>query len=51
VTASIRHQDTDYDTPLMREIPRAHARDQVRTQVQAVLDRWRAPGPASPPRT
>jgi hypothetical protein len=48
VTASIRHQDTDYDTLLIRGIPRAHARDQVRTQVQAVLDRWR-PGPASPP--
>jgi hypothetical protein len=43
VTASVRHQDTGYDTLLMGGIPRAQAREQVRTDVQALLDRWRSP--------
>jgi hypothetical protein len=53
VTASIRHQNTDYDTLLMRGVPRDQARDHVRADVQAVLDRWRdvEPGTASTPRT
>jgi hypothetical protein len=43
VGASIRHQDTDYDTLLMSGVPRAEARDQVRADVQALLERWRTP--------
>lgn len=43
VAASVRHQDTPYDTLLMRGVPRADAREQVRADVQAVLDRWRQP--------
>lgn len=41
VAASVRHQDTDYDTLLMGGVPRADARDRIRADVQAVLDRWR----------
>jgi hypothetical protein len=41
VTASVRHQDTDYDTLLMGGIPRAQARERVRPEVQTVLARWR----------
>jgi len=45
VTASVRHQDTDYDVLLMRGVPRDQARDRIRGDVQAVLDRWRTPRP------
>lgn len=41
VTASVRHQDTGYDTLLMKGVPRAEARERVRAEVQAVVDRWR----------
>ncbi len=41
VTASVRHQDTGYDSLLMAGVPRADARDRVRAEVRAVLDRWR----------
>ena len=41
VLASVRHQDTGYDELLMSGVDRATARDQVRDQVNAVLDEWR----------
>lgn len=41
VVASVRHQDTDYDTLLMTGVPRDTARDRIRTKIDAVLDRWR----------
>jgi len=40
VLASVRHQDTGYDALLMSGVDRATARDRVRDQVNAVLDRW-----------
>jgi len=43
VVASVRHRDTGYDQLLMSGVPRAEARDQVRSQIQRVLDAWRAP--------
>ncbi|HYB30256.1 MAG TPA: DUF2293 domain-containing protein [Solirubrobacteraceae bacterium] len=41
VLASVRHQDTGYDELLMSGVDRASARDRVREQVNAVLERWR----------
>ena len=43
VVASVRHSDTDYDQLLMSGIPRADARDRVRSDIQDVLDTWRTP--------
>lgn len=42
VVASVRHSDTNYDQLLMSGVPRAEARDQVRPDIQLVLDAWRA---------
>jgi hypothetical protein len=41
VVAAVRHEDTDYDALLMAGVPRADARDRIRTDVDRVLDRWR----------
>jgi hypothetical protein len=41
VAASVRHEDTDYDTLLMAGVPRQAARDQIRATVHSVLDGWR----------
>jgi hypothetical protein len=41
VVASVRHSDTGYDQLLMSGIPRAQAREQVRSDIQRVLDVWR----------
>ena len=41
VVASVRHQDTRYDDLLMAGVPRAEARNQIRSEVDEVLDRWR----------
>jgi hypothetical protein len=41
VVASIRHEDTPYDELLMAGVPRSAARDQIRAQLDEVLDRWR----------
>jgi len=41
VTASVRHEDTDYDDLLMAGLDRPEARDRVRRDVNAVLARWR----------
>ena len=43
VAASVRHCETGYDQLLMSGIPRAQAREQVRSEIQRVLDVWRAP--------
>jgi hypothetical protein len=43
VIASIRHEDTAYDELLMSGVPREQARDQIRTDIDRVLDRWRRP--------
>ena len=43
VVASVRHEDTGYDQLLMSGMPRADARNQVRSEIQRVLDAWRAP--------
>jgi hypothetical protein len=40
VAASIRHEDTDYDTLLMSGVPRITARERIRADVDAVLERW-----------
>jgi hypothetical protein len=43
VVASVRHTDTDYDELLMSGVPRADARDQIRDDIDRVLDSWRHP--------
>ena len=43
VIASVRHEDTDYDTLLMSGMSRQDARDKIRGELDRVLDRWRAP--------
>lgn len=42
VVASVRHQDTDYDTLLMSGVPREAARDRIHSRIDEVLDRWRS---------
>jgi hypothetical protein len=42
VIASIRHEDTPYDSLLMAGVPRDQAREQIRTGIDRVLDAWRA---------
>lgn len=43
VIASIRHQETSYDTLLMTGCPRGVARDQVRPAIDRILSSWRKP--------
>ena len=43
VIASVRHQDTGYDSLLMSAMPRDAARDAVRPDIDRVLARWRKP--------
>jgi hypothetical protein len=40
VVASIRHEDTNYDDPLMSGIAREDARDKVRTAIDRALAAW-----------
>lgn len=40
VIASVRHEDTPYDTLLMSGVPRDTARDQIRQAVDRVLAAW-----------
>jgi hypothetical protein len=40
VVASVRHEDTGYDTLLMSGVPREIARDRVRPAIDRVLDSW-----------
>jgi hypothetical protein len=52
VAASIRHQDTGYDTLLMSGMSRDTARRQVRPAIDRVLTAWRQPqSPHLPSRT
>jgi hypothetical protein len=45
VVAAIRHRHTKYDRLLMRGLGRMHAREEVRDDIDRVLERWRrAPG-------
>jgi hypothetical protein len=44
VIASIRHDDTRYDALLMTGIPRPEARQQVRPDIEHILDTWRGTG-------
>jgi hypothetical protein len=44
VVASIRHEDTDYDSLLMSGLPRDVARDHVRVAIDQVLAGWRDSG-------
>ena len=41
VIASVRHEDTHYDELLMAGTDRAGARDEVRPEVERILERWR----------
>jgi hypothetical protein len=41
VIASIRHEDTDYDSLLMSGVPREIARHRVHDDINRVLDGWR----------
>jgi len=43
VAASVRHQDTGYDTLLMSGLPRDAARHQVQPAIDRVLTAWRQP--------
>ena len=43
VVASVRHQDTDYDSLLMAGMPRDEARQRVRHLIDQVLEAWRNP--------
>ncbi len=40
VVASVRHQDTDYDSLLMAGVPRADARDRIRPALDRILAAW-----------
>jgi hypothetical protein len=40
VVASVRHEDTDYDSLLMSGVPRDIARDQTRAVVDRILAAW-----------
>ena len=42
VVASVRHEDTGYDHLLMSGTPRDEARDQVRAQIDEILNAWQA---------
>jgi hypothetical protein len=44
VVASVRHDDTGYDTLLMSGVPRPEARQQVQPDIDHVLDTWRGTG-------
>ena len=43
VIASVRHEDTAYDELLMAGVPREQAREQIREDIDRVLERWRRP--------
>lgn len=44
VIAHIRHQETDYDELLLRGDDRMAAREQVRSRIDSVLQRWQTAG-------
>ena len=43
VAASVRHQDTDYDSLLMAGLARDMARERARPAIDRVLESWRTP--------
>jgi hypothetical protein len=43
VIASLRHEDTAYDELLMAGVPRDQAREQIRNDIDRLLDQWRHP--------
>lgn len=43
VVASVRHEDTEYDSLLMSGVPREAARDRVRPDIDRVLNGWALP--------
>jgi hypothetical protein len=43
VVASVRHSETGYDNLLMSGVPRAEARDRVRSDIQLILEAWHLP--------
>jgi len=47
VVASVRHEDTDYDTLLMSGVPRDAARDRIRPAIDRVLAAWSGAPPRS----
>jgi hypothetical protein len=40
VVASVRHEDTEYDSLLMSGVPRDEARDRIKPDIDRVLDGW-----------
>jgi hypothetical protein len=40
VVASVRHEDTEYDSLLMSGVPREEARDRIRPGIDRVLNAW-----------
>jgi hypothetical protein len=42
VAASVRHEDTAYDTLLMSGVPRSEARERVLSDVDRILNGWRS---------
>ena len=40
VVASVRHEDTDYDSLLMSGVPRDVAREQIKPAIEQVLGAW-----------
>jgi hypothetical protein len=49
VVASVRHEDTAYDTLLMAGMPRKQARERIREDIDRVLERWRRPATGNGP--
>ena len=43
VVASVRHEDTEYDSLLMSGASREHARDRIRPDIDRVLNGWALP--------
>jgi hypothetical protein len=43
VVASVRHEDTEYDSLLMSGVSREDARDQIRLAVDRILTAWAQP--------
>ncbi len=42
IAASVRHEDTAYDTLLMSGVSRSEARERVRSDVDRILNDWRS---------
>jgi len=43
VVASVRHEDTEYDSLLMSGVSREDARDRIRATVDRILTAWASP--------